>query len=364
MITDSGAAEFESIKRKESVLHILVKFKYNAIAAGMLLGAVIGATALYGCAEAEFSPSGGESDVENEESEAECDGYILSADGVGIAYVDGEFELTVFIEYLCDCQCRYLESIGVTVEEINVENNFELAPARFGSSLLSDDLTELVQTLERSEITVNYRVIESYVESISFETKYKNSSDHYEGTETLQSDGANGEKKLLYSVFYTGSRESARTLENEELIKAPKDKVVLVGTKKSTVSTGSYAWPTKNVYVTSYYGWRTINGVKGYHYGIDLRAAIGTQIYASDGGEVIYCGTATGYGKLIKIRHDNGDVTYYAHLSAYSVKVGTRVYKGQVIAKSGNTGRVTGPHLHFELRKGGTTRVDPLKYLP
>lgn len=364
MISDSDAAEFESIKRKDHILHILIKFKYNAVAAGLLLGTVLGASVLYGCAEAELPPSDGESGIENEESEADRDGYILSSDGVDVAYVDSDFELEGFIEYLCDCKCRYLESTGVTVEDISVENSFELAAASFSSTLLSEGLAELSRALENVGITVNYRVIESCVESIAFDTKYKSSSEHYEGTEMLQSDGSNGEKRLLYSVMYSGNEESTRLLEKEELIKAPRDKVVLVGTKKSTASTGSYAWPTKKVYVTSYYGGRTINGVKGHHYGIDFRAAIGTQVYAADGGEVIYCGTASGYGKLIKIRHDNGDVTYYAHLSAYSVKVGTRVYKGQLIAKSGNTGRVTGPHLHFELRKGGTKRVDPLKYLP
>ena len=78
---------------------------------------------------------------------------------------------------------------------------------------------------------------------------------------------------------------------------------------------------------------------------------------------MIFVGTASGYGKLIKIQHDNGDVTYYAHLSSYSVKKGDRVYKGQLIAKSGATGRVTGPHLHFEIRKNGV-QVNPIKHLP
>ena len=172
-----------------------------------------------------------------------------------------------------------------------------------------------------------------------------------------------GEKRLTYSVEYTGSTETSRVLSEEKTVKAATDRVILVGTKKSTASTGSYAWPTKSVYITSYYGWRTVFGKREYHYGIDLRAAVGTAIYAADGGKVIFAGTASGYGKLIKIQHDNGDLTYYAHLNSFSVKAGDRVYKGQLIAKSGKTGRVTGPHLHFEIRKNGV-RVNPVTYLP
>ena len=63
------------------------------------------------------------------------------------------------------------------------------------------------------------------------------------------------------------------------------------------------------------------------------------------------------------IRHQNGYVTYYAHCSKLLVSYGTKVYQGQAIAKVGSTGRSTGPHLHFEIRKGGKT-VNPLNYLP
>ena len=138
---------------------------------------------------------------------------------------------------------------------------------------------------------------------------------------------------------------------------------ILLGTKKSTASTGKYAWPLKSVAITSSYGSRYLNGAYDYHLGVDLRASSGTSVYAADGGKVTSAGYMGSYGYLVKIQHDNGDYTYYAHLSNISVSVGNRVYKGQLIAKSGATGNVTGPHLHFEIRKNGST-VNPVNYLP
>ena len=96
---------------------------------------------------------------------------------------------------------------------------------------------------------------------------------------------------------------------------------------------------------------------------MDLRASTGTRVYASDGGVVVFAGYNGSYGYLIKIKHDNGDYTYYAHLSKIAVSSGERVYKGQYIALSGATGNVTGAHLHFEIRKNGYT-VNPVSYLP
>jgi murein DD-endopeptidase MepM/ murein hydrolase activator NlpD len=97
--------------------------------------------------------------------------------------------------------------------------------------------------------------------------------------------------------------------------------------------------------------------------GINLAVPEGTPIKAADDGVVAYAGNELkGYGNLVLVRHANGFVTAYAHASELMVKRGDQVKRGQVIAKSGQTGNVASPQLHFEIRKGSTP-VDPMQYL-
>ncbi len=116
-------------------------------------------------------------------------------------------------------------------------------------------------------------------------------------------------------------------------------------------------------YITSEFSkWRTIwiNGRKysGPHKGMDIanKNGIGTNIYAVRKGVVSFVGYKTGYGRVVYINHGDGYETRYAHLSKYIVKKGQRVKQGQIIAKLGNTGRSTGPHLHFEIRYNGIAK--------
>ena len=103
--------------------------------------------------------------------------------------------------------------------------------------------------------------------------------------------------------------------------------------------------------------------VGSFHSGVDIAAPRGTPILAALTGIIIKAGWGGGYGKLIMIEHDNGLVTYYAHQSRFSKKTGDDVIRGQVIGYVGSTGRSTGPHLHFEVRIGGTAK-NPDVYLP
>lgn len=107
--------------------------------------------------------------------------------------------------------------------------------------------------------------------------------------------------------------------------------------------------------VSSQFGVRTdpFNEKKKFHKGIDLACPIGTKVVASAGGKVVFSGTKKGYGKTVIIEHRNGYQTLYGHLSKPLAKKGEIVKQGQKIALSGNTGRSTGPHLHFEVRRKG-----------
>ena len=98
------------------------------------------------------------------------------------------------------------------------------------------------------------------------------------------------------------------------------------------------------------------------HEGVDWSMPIGSPIYAADGGTVVSAGYDGAYGYCIIINNGNGLKTRYAHNSKLLVSAGDKVYKGQKIANSGNSGRTTGPHLHFEVIKNGRV-VNPLNYV-
>jgi murein DD-endopeptidase MepM/ murein hydrolase activator NlpD len=119
-----------------------------------------------------------------------------------------------------------------------------------------------------------------------------------------------------------------------------------------------FVMPTKGAWTSGFgYRWGVLHG------GIDLANSIGTPILTASDGVVIAAGPTGGYGNWVKLRHADGTVTLYGHLSAWNVEVGQRVWAGDQIAKMGNTGNSTGPHLHFEVLLNGTDRVDPVGWL-
>ncbi len=105
-----------------------------------------------------------------------------------------------------------------------------------------------------------------------------------------------------------------------------------------------------------------VTGEHQFHDAVDIRAKIGTWVGASAAGTVVYAGWLDNLGYCVKIAHKDGYTTVYGHLSKIYVKAGQKVKQGQLIAKTGNTGRTTGPHLHFAIYKNGRPE-DPLKYL-
>ncbi len=125
-------------------------------------------------------------------------------------------------------------------------------------------------------------------------------------------------------------------------------------------SSKGYMWPAKGV-LTSGYGWRWGR----MHKGIDIAAPVGTPIVAVADGEVISAGwNSGGYGNLVKLKHDDGSITLYAHNSKILVRRGQKVRQGQQIAKMGSTGFSTGPHLHFEIHPRGSKAANPIAFLP
>ncbi|MFH1387307.1 MAG: peptidoglycan DD-metalloendopeptidase family protein [bacterium] len=133
-----------------------------------------------------------------------------------------------------------------------------------------------------------------------------------------------------------------------------------VETVRARFASTPQSWPIFGR-IVSRMGYRTYPW-RGYHTGIDIRARYGAPARATANGVVTFTGWRTGYGKTVEISHGNGISTLYAHSSGFAVRPGERVKKGQIISYVGMTGRTTGPHLHYEVRKWSTP-VNPVAYL-
>ena len=122
--------------------------------------------------------------------------------------------------------------------------------------------------------------------------------------------------------------------------------------------------PINKGWISSRYGKRNdpFTGKPDFHKGIDLAGREGADVIAVGSGVVMWSGKRFGYGNMVEINHGNGYITRYGHNKENVVKVGDTVKKGQVIAQMGNTGRSTGPHVHFEVWRSGRT-VDPMKFI-
>jgi murein DD-endopeptidase MepM/ murein hydrolase activator NlpD len=141
----------------------------------------------------------------------------------------------------------------------------------------------------------------------------------------------------------------------------PEDTKIELPTKaaEATGALPTFRWPVRGKVITSY-GAKT-NGKA--NDGINLAVPEGTPVKAAEDGVVAYSGNELkGYGNLVLVRHSNGYVTAYAHASELLVKRGDTIKRGQIIAKSGQSGEVGSPQLHFEIRKGSSP-VDPLQFL-
>ena len=135
------------------------------------------------------------------------------------------------------------------------------------------------------------------------------------------------------------------------------------GGRSAAYSGAGFAYPVRYAGVSSPFGNRYHPVLKRYilHTGVDLVAKY-VPLRAAKAGAVTFAGNMSGYGKIIIIRHDNGYETRYAHLSVISTNVGEHVNQGDLIGKTGNSGRTTGAHLHFEIRQNGVPK-NPMKYL-
>ena len=217
---------------------------------------------------------------------------------------------------------------------------------------------------ERDNLSVQTISTVTETEEIPFETIEVKDDSLTVGTKKVEVKGVKGVKEVAYEIARCNGKEVSKIAVSTVVVTEPISEKIIVGTKRPVVtqSSSSYSmlWPLKRVsgaYVSSYMG----DG-RG-HKGMDIVSAAGTPIYAANGGTVSYAGwDSSGYGYKIIIKHSNGYETLYAHCKDIYVKVGDTVGKGETVGAVGRTGRATGNHLHFEVRKNGTI-LNPANFI-
>ncbi len=219
---------------------------------------------------------------------------------------------------------------------------------------------KLVVMVPEPELSVGTTEQLRYTETIYKGTTYVDNPSKYKGSESTVDNGYNGIMEIIATVSKVNGDEVDRAITDKTVIKEPKDRVVSKGSKPLPPkgATGNYIAPLSEYRVTSPFGYRW----GGFHYGIDLAAPSGTPVMAADGGTVTIAGWYGNYGYLVEIDHGGGVRTRYGHNSKINVSVGQTVSQYQVISLCGNTGRSTGPHVHFEIRFDGVC-ANPVNYV-
>lgn len=265
-----------------------------------------------------------------------------------------------------ETQVIYKVVSGDTLSQICIDNNIPMEELVAINDALESEKTmiragqELVINVPEPELSVIWRVQQVYTEDYEAEVVYVPNDDWYTTkTVTLQEPSA-GRRKVAAVIEYKNGEEEGREILMEEVYSEAVPKIV----EKGTQTPPTYIKPISGGSLSSGFGSRSAptKGASTNHKGVDWATPIGTTVYASNAGTVSFAGWASGYGYAVYINHADGRQTRYGHLSKVLVSAGQTVAQGERIALSGNTGRSTGPHVHFEIRINGTA-VNPLKYL-
>lgn len=219
---------------------------------------------------------------------------------------------------------------------------------------------ELIITVPEPELSVVWTETARYEEAYDLPIEYIYNDEWYTNQSVTRRQPSAGYHEAAVMVTRRNDSELQRETLYEEILFEPVAKVIEVG----TIIPPSYIKPISGGRLTSSFGRRNAPtaGASTNHKGVDWATPVGTAVCASSAGTVARAGWGSGYGYVVYINHPNGTQTRYGHLSKIYVSVGQYVNQGDIIAASGNTGRSTGPHLHFEILVNGV-QVNPFLYL-
>lgn len=213
---------------------------------------------------------------------------------------------------------------------------------------------EIIVTVPEPELSVSTVEESTYEEDYYAEVQYIDNDDWYTTDTVVRQEAVAGHHEVTALIASKNGKEEGREIIAETVMKEPVPEIIERGTKIPP----TYIKPLSGGRFTSGFKWRWGR----MHKGVDWACPVGTAIMASCGGTVVQAGWMGGYGYCITLRHPDGRQTRYGHLSKILVSTGQSVKQGQKIALSGNTGRSTGPHVHFEIIINGS-QVNPLRYL-
>ncbi len=243
-----------------------------------------------------------------------------------------------------------------TIDQI-IAMNKETIPDENATIRVGD---EIKVTAPEPELSVVRTEQVYYEEEYDEDVQYIDNDAWYTTDTVVRQEPVAGFRKVVADITYRNDEEEDRSVVYEDVVSQAVAKVVERGTKTPP----TYLKPVSGGRLSSGFGKRSapVKGASTYHKGIDWAVPIGTAVSASSGGQVIRAGWGSGYGYCVYIQHPDGKVTRYGHLSKILVKTGQTVKQGEKIALSGNTGKSSGPHLHFEILVNGS-QVNPLNYL-
>jgi len=282
------------------------------------------------------------------------EGYAITVDGEPLLALISEEAAELALE---SHKMRYVNGEGLSESVIEFDVDVEINRQFIPVAILATPEGALSQ-LEYT-VGVKHTFVAQFIEEIPYEIERVNDYNLYRGRVSIQQVGQRGENAVIARVVEFNGVEIHSDVLEQTTLRNPTPRIERVGQREPppTIAHGRFIRPSAGT-LTSRFGprWGRM------HNGVDLAAPIGTPIRAADGGRVIFSGWDGGFGNVIRIDHENGYVTVYAHNTANLVRVGERVAQGQQIATMGSTGNSTGSHLHFEIRRNGAP-IDPWPFI-